>query len=128
MMAISRSLFLSNETTGTITDTYTQSTDKATLLSRTFIEDKISTDEMVLFIDCADDDSSTPTIKVEISLSFDEGTTWNDWTEIEAASAVAKEVQVSSYDKSWWVKNTGVKFRITKSGAGAVTHTSARWI
>lgn len=127
-MAISRSLFLSNETTGTITDTYTQSTDKATLLSRTFIEDKISTDEMVLFIDCADDDSSTPTIKVEISLSFDEGTTWNDWTEIEAASAVAKEVQVSSYDKSWWVKNTGVKFRITKSGAGAVTHTSARWI
>ena len=123
-----REIFLSDETTGTITDTYTQATDKTTLLSRTFIEDSLSTDERVLFIDCADDDIQTPTIKVEISLTFDGGTTWSDWTEIEAASAVPKEVQVTSFDKSWWVKNTGVKFRITKSGSGAVTHTSARWV
>ena len=128
MSETNRGIFLLNETSGGIVDTYIQATGKTVLLGREIIEDSLSTDEKVLFISCADDDVQTPTIKVEISLSFDEGINWNAWTEIEAASAVPKEVQVSSYDKSWWLKNTGVKFRITKSGAGAVTHTSARWI
>ena len=125
---MNRDLFLSSETSGTITGTYTQATDKATLLSRTYIEDSDSTQERVLFISCADDNSSTPTIAVAISLTFDGGTTWTAWTTIETASAVPKDVQVTSYDQTWWVKNQGVKFRITKSGSGAVTHTGARWI
>ena len=127
-MAISRSLFLTSETSGTITDTYEQATDKTTLYSVEFIEDSNSITERVLFIDCADDDSQTPTIAVAIALTFDKGTTWSDYTTIEAASAVPKEVQVSSYGKSWWIKNTGVKFKITKSGSGAVTHVGARWV
>ena len=125
---MNRGLFYSSGTSGTITDTYTMTSGTATLYSRAFIEDSESTDEKTLFIVCADDDASTPTIAVAIALTFDGGTTWSDYTTIEAASAVAKQVKITSYAKSWWVKNTGVKFRITKSGAAAVTFTSGKWI
>ena len=119
-------IFLSDGTTGYITDTYTIATGDSSVTSREIHQENDSTTERVLFMDCADDDSSTPTIKVEISLYYGSG--WSDWSEIESASAVAKEVNVASYNQSWWKKNQGVKFKITKSGAGAVTITNARWI
>jgi len=105
---------------------YTMATGDTSVESRSIYNTFNSTDEKVLFVDCADDDSSTPTIKVEISLYIGSG--WSDYVEIESASAVPKEVKVSSYGKSWWIKNGGVKFKFTKSGAGAVTFTNARWL
>ena len=119
-------IFLSSGTTGYITDTYTIATGDSSVTSREIHQDNESITERALFIDCADDDASTPTIKVEISLYYGSG--WSDWAEIESASVVPKEVLVTAYDKSWWKKNQGVKFKITKSGAGAVTMTNARWI
>jgi len=121
-----RGIFLSSETTGTITDTITIATGDSTMLSREIVEDSESTEERQLFIECADDNSSTPTIQISISLKYGDG--WTDWTSIQAATAVPTDFNVSSYDASWWKKNNGVKFKITKSGAGAVTFTNANWI
>ena len=121
-----RGIFLSSETSGTVTTTITQATGDASLLSRQIIEDSDSVTERTLFIDCADDDSSTPTIQVKISLYFGSG--WSDYVEIEAASAVAKEIKINSYGKDWWIKNQGVQFQFNKTGAGAVTYTNAKWI
>ncbi len=120
------SIFFSSGTSGTLTGTYTIATGDSTVTGCAIKEDSDSDTERVLFIDCADDDASTPTIKVEISMYFDSG--WSDWQEIEAASVVPKEIKVTSYDSSWWVKNKGVKFKITKANAGAVTMTNAKWI
>src|SRR3972149_11531614 len=122
-----RGLFLTLETSGAVVDTYIQATGKTTLLSHNFIEDSEETDNKILSIFCADDDASTPTIRVDIALSFDDGISWDDWQTIQAATAVPTNFKISSYDKTWWIKNTGVKFRLVKSGAGAVTHTSGRW-
>ena len=119
-----RGIFLSGSTPA---ETDTQATGEATLESRGIIEDSESVKERCLFIDCADDNSSTPTIQVKISLSFGPNV-WSDWVEIEAASVVPKEIKISSYGKDWWLKNQGVKFQFTKAGAGAVTYTNARWI
>ena len=121
-----RGIFLSSETTGSITDTITIATGSASILSREMTEDSNGVDERQLFIECADDNSSTPTIQISISLKYGDG--WTDWTSIQAATAVATDFNVSSYDASWWKKNNGVKFKITKTGAGAVTFTNANWI
>jgi len=121
-----RGIFLSSETTGTITDTITIATGDASILSREITEESNGVDERQLFIECADDDTSTPTIQISISLKYGDG--WTDWTSIQTATAVPTDFNVSSYDSSWWVKNQGVKFKITKSGAGAVTFTNANWI
>jgi len=107
-------------------DTYTMATGETSVVTRELWNDLTSINEKVLFVDCADDDGSTPTIKVEISLFMGNG--WTDYTEIESASAVPKEIKVSSYGKSWWIKNQSVKFKFTKSGAGAVTFSNARWL
>jgi len=119
-------IFLANETTGTITDTITIATGDSTLDSRELVEESDSTQERQLFIECADDDTSEPTIQISISLKYGDG--WTDWTSIQTATAVPTDFNVSSYDTSWWVKNQGVKFRFTKSGAGAVTFTNANWV
>jgi len=109
-------------------DSYTIATGDTTVDTEEFLEEYKSTDEKILFASCADDDSSTPTIQVLAALTFDRGKSWTDYFEIEAASAVPKEIQIAAYDKSWWVKNRGIKFRFVKAGAGAVTFTKARWI
>ena len=127
-METNRGIFLSGETTGYITDTITMASGDSDFVGREIIEDSDSTTERVLFMSCADDDSQTPTIAVAIAFTFDEGTTWTDYTTIQKATTVPTKIQVSAYGSSWWVKNTGVKFKITKSGAGAVTITGARWI
>lgn len=127
MSETNRGIFLTSETSGSITDTITQATGDSAIYSRQIIEDSDSVTERVLFIDCADDDSSTPTIQVKISLFFGDSA-WSDYVEIFAATAAPTEIKVSSYGKSWWLKNKGVKFEINKSGAGAVTHSNARWI
>ena len=121
-----RNIFLVNETTGAIIDTLTIATGDSTLDSREIVEDSESTRERQLFVECADNDTSTPTIKISISLKYGDG--WTDWVDIQAATAVPTDFNVSSYDSSWWKKNQGVKFRFTKSGAGAVTFTNANWI
>ena len=121
-----RSIFFSDGTSGTLTGTYTIATGDSTVTGCAIAEDSDSDTERVLFADLADDNSSTPTIKVEIAMYFDSG--WSDWQEIDAAVAVPREVKVVSYDSSWWVKNKGVKFKFTKSGAGAVTITNAKWL
>ena len=121
-----RGIFLSSETTGTITGTITMATGSSTLDSRTIGETSDSITERQLFVECADDDTSTPTIAISISLNYGDG--WTDWTEIQAATAVPTDFNVSSYDSDWWKKNQGVKFRFTKVGAGAVTFTNANWI
>lgn len=121
-----RSIFFASETSGVITSTITQATASSTLYSRQIIEDSDSVTERTLFIDAADDDASTPTIQVLISLYFDSG--WSDYVEIEAASVVPKEICVTAYAESWWKKNKGVQFKFVKAGAGAVTYTNAKWI
>jgi len=121
-----RGIFLSSETSGTVTNTITQATGDAIIYSRQILEDSNSTTERTFLLYCADDDASTPTIKVDITLKI--GDSWTAYVNIHAASAVAKEIKVSSYDSSWWIKNNGVQFKITKSGAGAVTHTKGQWI
>ena len=126
MEGSNRGIFLSSETTGSITDTITIATGSSTLYSREIHEDSKSTLERQLFVECADDDTSTPTIAISISLKYGDG--WTDWTEIQAATAVPTDFNVSSYDTSWWKKNQGVKFKFTKSGAGAVTITNGNWI
>lgn len=127
-MELNRGIFLSSGDVGSITTTYTLATGSTSVTTRAFLEDSSSTTERSLFVACADDDASTPTIKVEIALSFDGGSTWSDWTEIESASVVPKQIKISAYDKSWWIKNNGVKFKLTKSGAGAVTFTGGSWL
>ena len=119
-------IFLSDETTGEITDTITIATGSSTFDSRIIGQNNESTTERQLFLECADDDTATPTIAISISLNYGDG--WTDWTEIQAATAVPTDFNVSSYDTSWWKKNEGVKFRFTKSGAGAVTITNANWV
>jgi len=126
MAQTNRAVFLANETTGAIADTITQATGDATLYSREIIEDSEATEDRTLLIDCADDDSSTPTIQVKMSHKI--GNSWTDYEEIEAASVVPKQILVSMYDNSVWRKNNGVKFEFTKSGAGAVTYSNAYWI
>ncbi len=121
-----RGIFLANETTGDITDTITIATGDSTLDSRVIGETSDSVTERQLFIECADDNASTPTIAISISLNYGSG--WTDWTSIQAATSVPVDFNVSSYDTSWWKKNQGVKFRFTKSGAGAVTFTNGNWI
>ena len=126
MALANKGIFLTSESTGTITDTITIATGDSTLDSREIIETNESTVERQLFVECADDDTSTPTIKISISLKYGDG--WTDWTDIQTATAVPTDFNVSSSDSSWWKKNQGVKFRFTKSGAGAVTFTNANWI
>jgi len=109
-----------------VTNTITMATGDTTLLSKVFKELSNSTDDRTLLLYCADDDSSTPTIKIEVSLLI--GDSWTAWTQIEAASVVPKEVKISAYGKAWWFKNIGVTFRFTKAGAGAVTFTRGEWI
>ena len=123
MAETNRAIFLSNETSGVISDTITQATGDATLNSREIIEDSDAETDRTLMIDCADDDSSTPTIQVKISQKI--GNAWTDYEEIEAASAVPKQILISMYDNSVWRKNNGVKLEFTKSGAGAVTYSNA---
>jgi len=125
-MQTNRGIFLTQETTGSVTDTITIATGDTEIYSREILEDSTSITERTLLLQCADDDSSTPTIQVLISLKM-----FNNWTEYEgihAASAVPKEIKLSSYAKSWWLKNNGVKFKIVKSGAGAVTFTKGTWV
>jgi len=119
-------IFLSSESTGSITDTITIATGSATLDSREIHEESDSVTERILFCECADDDTSTPTIAISISMKTGDG--WSDWTEIQTATAVPTDFVVAAYDSSWWRKNEGVKFRFTKSGAGAVTITNGNWI
>lgn len=121
-----RAIFLVSETTGAIVDTITQATGDAALCSREIIEDSEATDDRTLLIDCADDNSSTPTIQIKISQKISGA--WTDYEEIEAASVVPKQILISMYDNSVWRKNSGVKFEFTKVGAGAVTYTNAYWI
>lgn len=123
MVQINRAIFLTSETSGVITDTITQATGDAVLYSREFIEDSEATKDRTLLIDCADDNSSAPTIQVKISQKI--GESWTNYEEIKAAEAVAHQILVSMYDNSVWRKNNGVKFEFTKSGAGAVTYTNA---
>ena len=119
-------IFLSNGSTGAITDTITIATGDSTLDSREIVENLTSVTEKVLFVECADDDVATPTIAISISLKYGDG--WTDWTEIQSATAVPTDFQVSFYDQSWHKKCHGVKFRFTKSGAGAVTFTNGNLI
>jgi len=125
-METNRGIFLTNETTGSITTTLVQATGDTTIYSREILEDSLTTTERTFLLSCPDDDSSTPTIQVLISLRI--GDSWTAYTEIEEASVVPKEVKISSYGKSWWFKNNGVKFQIVKSGAGAVTHAKGQWV
>lgn len=126
MFNVSPKLFTTAE--GYPVDYVTIASGDTTQLTKEFLEEYNSTDEKTLFMSCADDDSQTPTIKVEAALTFDNGKTWTDWFEIEAAAATPKEVQVFTYGKSWWVKNRGIKFRAVKAGTGAVSITKARWV
>ena len=126
MVETNRAIFLVNETTGAIADTITQATGDATLYSRAIEENSEASRDRTLLIDCADDNSSTPTIQVKISQKISGG--WTDYEEIEAASVVPKQILISMYDNSVWRKNNGVKFEFTKSGAGAVTYTNAYWV
>ena len=126
MGEINRKLFLANESTGAISDTVTQATGAGTLYSREIIEDSEATKDRTLMIDCADDDTSTPTIQVKISQRI--GNAWTDYEEIHAASVVPKQILVSMYDNSVWRKNNGVKFEFTKAEAGAVTYSNGYWI
>ena len=126
MPELNRAIFFSNETSGTVTHTITQATGDASLDSREILEDSDSVTERILLIDCADDDTSTPTIAISISLYIGNG--WTEYTTIEAASVVPKQVVVTAYGKDWWKKNNGVKFRIAKVGAGAVTHSNGYWV
>jgi hypothetical protein len=122
-----RGIFLASESTGAITDTFTIPAEAPNItLSREIVEDSNSTTERQLFLECADDDTSTPTIEIKISLKYGNG--WSDWVTIQAATAVPVDFNISSYDQSWWKKNQGVKFSISKVGAGAVTITNANWI
>jgi len=50
------------------------------------------------------------------------------WTAISESNTAGDEIRVSSYGQSWWYKNNGVKFRIRKTGAYAITHSNAKWI
>lgn len=126
MIETNRAIFLVSETTGAIVDTITQATGDGTLYSRAFDEDSDASGDRTLLIDCADDDTSTPTIQVKISHKI--GNSWTDYEEIEAASVVPKQILLSMYDNSVWRKNNGVKFEFTKVGAGAVTYTNAYWV
>jgi len=119
-------IFLDSETSGGVTSTITQATGSATLYSREILQENYSTTERILFIDAADDNSSTPTVQILISLYFDSG--WSDYVSIFSATAVPCEIKVTSYDTSWWVRNKGVKFKFTKSGAGAVTYSNGYWL
>ena len=119
-------VFLVNETTGAISQTITIATGDSTLYSRTILEDSGAEGDRTMLIDCADDDTSTPTIQVKISQKI--GYAWTDYEEIEAASVVPKQILISMYDNRVSRKNNGVKFEFTKSGAGAVTFTNANWI
>ena len=121
-----RKILLTNETSGEMTSTDTMATGASTYLSRPMIEDSDSTTERTLFIECADDDVSTPTIEVSISLYF--GGAWSDYESIDTATAVARDIKITSYNKSWWIRNKGVRFKLTKVGSGAVTFTGARWV
>lgn len=126
MSETNRGIFLTNETSGSITTTLVQATGDAVITSRQILEDSDSTTERTLLLNCPDDDASTPTIKIEIRLYI--GTSWTAYTEIQAATAVPTEFKISSYNQSWWIKNNGVQFQITKSGAGTVTHAKGQWI
>jgi hypothetical protein len=114
-----RGIFYSGGTAGTLSSTVTIATGSTTLTGRAFGEYSSAQDSRTLLLTCADDNSSTPTIAVSISLKI--GDQWSAYTDIETASAVPKEVKIDSYGKSWWYSNQGVTFKITKSGAGAVT-------
>ena len=126
MTETNRGIFLSSETTGYITNTLVQTTGDAIIYSRQILEDSDSTTERTLLLNCPDDDTSTPTIQIKIRLYI--GTSWTAYTEIQAAMAVPTEFKITSYNKSWWVKNNGVQFEITKTGAGAVTHAKGQWV
>jgi len=121
-----RGIFFTNETSGSITNTLVQATGDAVIYSRQIIEDSDSTTERTLLLNCPDDDTSTPTILIKIRLKI--GTSWTAYTTIQTATAVPTEFKISSYNQSWWVKNNGVQFEITKAGAGAVTHAKGQWI
>ena len=126
MVETNRAIFLVNETSGAISDTITQATGDAVLYSREILEDSEATDDRTLLVDCADDDTSTPTIQVKISQKI--GNSWTDYEEIHVASVVPKQILISMYDNDVWRKNKGVKFEFTKAGAGAVTYSNGYWI
>jgi hypothetical protein len=120
MAETNRAIFLQSETSGPIVSTYTQDSADLVILSRQILEDSESVKERVLILECADDDTSTPTIQISISLLI--GGQWTDFESIASAVAVPKQFVVQSYDTSWWKKNNGVQFQITKAGSGDVTH------
>ena len=123
-----RGIFPISTESASIGESYTMATGTANFTTRSFLEDRFSSDEMALFIKTADDDGSTPTIKVYIQLY--NGTGWMTATQIGTAAgySAGSEIQISSYGADWWIKNKGVRFYVTKTGAGAVTFTEARWI
>ena len=114
MSETNRHIFLENETSGAIVDTITQATVDSTLYSREILEDYDPVNgDKTLLVDCADDDTSTPTIQVKVSQKI--GESWTDYEEIEAASQVPKQILISFYDSSVMRKNNGVKFEFTKN-------------
>jgi hypothetical protein len=90
-----------------------------TLLSMEKLEDSNAQKSRTLLLTCLDDDSQAPTIAVEISLKI--GDQWSEYVTIETASAVPKEIKIDSYGKSWFYTCQGVRFKITKTGSGAVS-------
>ena len=107
-------------------ETYTMATGDTSYTTDPFYEKSFSSDERTLFVKTADDDESTPTIAVAIQLY--NGTGWMTAVTIQTAVNAGSEISVTSYGALWWKKNQGVRFVITKTGAGAVTFTEARWI
>jgi len=103
-------------------------TGTANFTTRGIIETLNSSDERTLYIKTSDDDTATPTIKVYIQLF--NGTGWMTATQIgtTAGYTAGSEIIITSYGQSWWKRNMGVRFYVTKTGAGAVTFTEARWI
>jgi hypothetical protein len=108
-------LFLST----TITSTYVMASDETEVISQDLVFYSNAQDARTLLLTCADDDEQQPTIAVSISLKV--GEQWSAYTEIQAATAVPVEFKIDSYDKSWWLSNQGVRFKLTKAGSGAST-------
>jgi hypothetical protein len=121
-----RGIFLN--TTGYVAkESYTMATGDTSHTTRHILEDSYSTDERTLYIKTADDDSASPTLTVSIQLY--NGSGWMTAVQINTATITAgDEIQISSYGKTWWIRNKGVRFVIAKTGAGAVSFTEARWV
>jgi len=129
-------MFLSSETSGTLTDTLTIVTGATYLYSREYIFGKDyhypgEATDISAFLQSADDDGSTPSLALQCA--FHSGEDFMDiWHTVSGYSTSSPADLVSSFDagdqfeanlrqQDWWMPSRGFKLRIVKTGAGAVT-------